>query len=149
MIKEKESERLIKLKKLSILCDRIRDDELRWDASEIVEELIKEEKSNEQFLPTESDWRWLEKHCIKEKGLWLYESGRGYLVHGVGIVVDEDGWVAGPFYGESDIYDDWEPIVCSETPKKAVAHVIEHEIANLEGRIVELSDAMMELEGKE
>jgi anti-sigma28 factor (negative regulator of flagellin synthesis) len=40
---EKESERLIKLKKLAILCDRIRDDELRWDAGEIVEELIKEE----------------------------------------------------------------------------------------------------------
>lgn len=47
---EKESERLIKLKKLAILCDRIRDDELRWDASEIVEELIKEEKNNEQFF---------------------------------------------------------------------------------------------------
>lgn len=44
---EKESDRLIKLKKLAILCDRIRDDELRWDASEIVEELIKEEKNNE------------------------------------------------------------------------------------------------------
>ena len=53
------------------------------------------------FLPTESDWRWLEKHCIKEKGLWIYESGRGYLVHDVGIVVDEDGWVAGSLYGIS------------------------------------------------
>lgn len=101
------------------------------------------------FLPTESDWRWLEKHCIKEKGLWIYESGRGYLEHNVGIVVDEDGWVAGSFYGESGSYDDWEPVVCSETPKKAVACMIEHEIANLEGRVVALSDAMMELEGKE
>jgi len=45
---EKESDRLIKLKKLAILCDRIRDDELRWDTSEIVEELIKEEKKNEK-----------------------------------------------------------------------------------------------------
>ena len=47
---EKESERLIKLKKLAILCDRIRDDEPRWDASEIVEELIKEEEGNEQLF---------------------------------------------------------------------------------------------------
>ena len=47
MSKEKEPERLIKLKKLSILCDRIRDDEVRWDASEIVVELIKEEKNDE------------------------------------------------------------------------------------------------------
>lgn len=146
---EKESDRMIKLKKLAILCGRIRDEELRWDAGEIVEELIKEEKENEQFLPTESDYKWLEKHCIKGNGLWLYESGRGCLVHDVGVVLNEDGWVAGSFYGESDSYDDLEPIVTAKTPKKAVAHVIEHEIAVLEGRVVELSDAMMELEGKE
>lgn len=44
---EKESDRLIKLKKLAILCDRITDGELRWDTSEIVEELIKEEKNHD------------------------------------------------------------------------------------------------------
>lgn len=101
------------------------------------------------FLPTDSDWEWLEKYCTKEKGLWVYESGRSYLVHDVGLLLDEDGWVAGAFYGDSDGYDDWEPIVCSVAPKRAIASAIEHEISNLENRIVELSDAMMELEGKE
>ena len=33
------------------------------------------------FVPTESDYKWLEKHCIRGKRLWLYKSGRGYLVH--------------------------------------------------------------------
>ena len=45
------------------------------------------------FVPTESDYKWLEKHCIRGKRLWLYKSGRGYLVHDVGIVVDEDGCI--------------------------------------------------------
>jgi hypothetical protein len=101
------------------------------------------------FFPTESDWEWLEKYCTKEKGLWVYESGGGYLEHDVGLLLDEDGWVAGAFYGDSDSRDDWEPIVCSETPKRAIAGAIEHEIAVLEGKVVELSDAMMELEMKE
>lgn len=101
------------------------------------------------FLPTESDWEWLEKYCTKDKGLWMYRSDRGYLVHDVGLILDEDGWVAGAFYGDSDDRDDWEPIVCSETPKRAIAGAIEHEISNLENRIVGLSDAMMELEKKE
>ena len=101
------------------------------------------------FVPTESDYKWLEKHCTKEKGLWLYESKRGYLMHDIGVVLNEDGWAAVSFYGESDSYDDWEPIVTAKTPKKAVAYMIEHEIAVLEDTVVELSDAMMELEGKE
>lgn len=101
------------------------------------------------FLPTELDWEWLEKYCTKENGFWVYTSGRSYLVHEVGLCIDEDGWVAGAFYGDSNSRDDWEPIVCSEIPKRAIAGAIGHEIANLENRIVGLSDAMMELEGKE
>ncbi len=98
------------------------------------------------FAPTESDDRWLEKHCTRCNGFWAYKSGRGYLAHDVGIVVDEDGWLAGPVYENPKRF---EANTCSETPKKAIACAIEHEIAVLEGKVVELSDAMMELEGKE
>ena len=70
-------------------------------------------------------------------------------MHDVGLFLDEYGWVAGAFYGESDGYDDWDPIVCSETPKRAIAGAIEQEISTLENRIVGFSDAMMELGGKE
>ena len=98
------------------------------------------------FLPTESDWEWLEKYCTKEKGLWVYKSGRGYLVHDVGVVLDEDGWLSGPFYGD---FERFEATTCSETPKRAIACMIEHKIAVFEDKVVELSDAMMELEEKE